>query len=294
MDDINIYENRLCSCYERSLATICSKEDNHFEMMFLDAWDFNLNKKEHIHIMGDALSVNGWNIEKYIEEYHGIKLKKVPVTWFDAHHEDILLQEIQEKKLVIINEEFLLYDIDTSSNYKLYSMRSNQFVLYPKEHFKSICSKITMYTYNPKHTILSYNQIATHTKHRISSVNGENTMFDKMNTFAEMFYFMFDPAKEFDRIMEYDQCRLIEFLIEISRGRTLFALNMDTQFSVQKELNSLLIMAEAKWSSIMALFVKAFYTKEMTSTIKNKIYKNIKEAITIEKKAFSTLCNSVN
>lgn len=292
--DIIIYDNKSCSCYERSLATICCKEDKHFEMMFLDAWDFNLEKKEPINKMGDVLYIEGWNLETSIEKYHGIKLNKFTVICFDKSFEELLKQEISENRFIIIDEEYLLYDIDFSNDYKLYSMRNSKFVSYSPEEFSKICHEIICYSYEQNHVILSYDQIAEHTKQRLLSTNEKIDVFKKMDSFAEIFYYIFDPLKEFEMVEEYDKCRLIEFLIETSRGRKLFSLNIDSELSNQKQLNELLIMAEAKWSSIMALFVKIFYSKEMTNVVKNKIYKSIKEAIAIEKEAFLTLCNSIN
>lgn len=284
-------------CYERAIATAALWLNRNFEMMFLDMWDFSIHHNDKgTEGVGILINSGNWNLEEYIERYHGIRVTKKKIDdQYDFFND--MISEISSKRPVLFDDDWLVIGYDTKEKgVHVYIIHDSRLVYFPWEEF--IPGKkeyVTFKLYGDEVREINPLYAKEHTKERILKTGNKKNLYEQIKEFAEIFYVAFDYALEIKDAVDIYEAPIVKNILDLSRGRKLFGLtlrylNKLNNTVVYDRILDKLESAENKWLFIMSLFIKAYHSQSFGEDTRIKVYRNIKDVVDDEKSIYEYFC----
>lgn len=258
MRKINIFFNRKYNCLERLLATVSDYYGVSHKIMFLDSWQ--LDYFENYSVYGNCMGCGKWHVEENIKKLSGISTQLI-----DACNEEDIYKILRQNSFVSLNDEYLIYDYN-EEGFEAYSFRYDSFMTILKEDIK-LYEVIKCITKEKDIDRKNIYDISSH----VNCLNIERN-YEKI---LDLFDTEFDFDKEISGCNEYEDVPIIGNIIDIGRGRGMFAdaITEKNSSSLVNELSLQLKDIESKYMNIVAVLVKAFFGKNMENVgrIKSKL-----------------------
>lgn len=315
--EVHLVNESGMDCVEIEYATVAKYLGRNYELMFIDAWGFEVAEQMKVRLarfseeekkelmkrykdtIGNRLSVGDIEIEKYLQQYHGIKVNKsttkelthvihiikeqidkgMPVAmWFDQHYMPWTKEIRKEGPLRYAGRMMIHgYDDEKKLFYCLDIHGRMEGQVMPFAVFEEFLNAQEEFTYDTfelteKRTVPTIEEFFAHV---IAKIQGEQVghpnMFQHMQWFADYVESSLNMENEIAvsqgrRTMPNTPTHImfIRNFVRIARMRNMFALAIEYMGKIHEdkrlfEISNQFRLFSANWHQIVAILTKAFF-----------------------------------
>lgn len=299
-------------CREMGLASTASWIGRRYELMFANTWQFDFIPQKNVSI-GTCLVPGDWELEMYMEKYHGIK----------ATNEDIKnIQDMVDiiKHQLINNMPFIVefrypssnwlpnFDQGTHTLLMVVGLSDDEKYVYVHDIHLSYINKelhqipiselFNGYTFGTLVSVttderkdINYHQLITDIVKKIMD-DSNSSMFKRIKIFAEYFSDSLDFNSEIVDSTVPLEAPLIANIDTVERSRLLFSYFLEYVGNSINNRNILEIsdrFASSKWKTIKTILIKSFYQKSLSKEKLSELSRIIKNIALEEEKTANDL-----